>query len=110
MLDYFLRRDGGSAAPADKPEATAERGAVADESAKRAALQEADRLADDEVAAVDFILQCRFADARLRAAEHVHTRPSLERALQAMRKLDRRVTRMLQDRLDLIIKQELIYI
>ena len=108
MLDYFLRRDGGNAAPSDKSEATAERGGVADDSAKQSALLEADQLADDEVAAVDFILQCRFADARLRAAEHVHTRALLERALQAMRKLDRRVTRMLQDRLDLIIKQELI--
>ncbi len=109
MLDYILRRDGGTAAPADKPEATAGGGSrVADETAKQSALKEADSLVGDEAGAVEFILQSRFADARLRAAEHVHARAFLERALHAMRKVDRRVARLLQDRIDLIIKQELV--
>ena len=79
-----------------------------DESAKEAALIEADSLAGDEMGAVAFILQCGFADARMRAAEHVHDRALLEQVLHAMRKHDRRVAKLMQGRIDVMVKQELI--
>ncbi len=81
---------------------------ASDESEKRAALFEADKVAEDEVAAVEFILRCGFADARLRAAEHIHARPFLEQVLGSMRKVDRRVAKLMQTRLDAIAKRELI--
>ena len=106
MFDFILRRtptpeskaatDAQSAAPAPKQ----------DESAKLLALSQAEELAQDEAGAVTFILACGFADARLRAAQHVHSQPMLEQVLQAMRKTDRRVARLMQTRLDDIRRQE----
>ena len=75
---------------------------------KQTALLEADKVTSDEEAAVAFILKCGFADARLRAAEHIHTKASLEKVWHAMRKLDRRVAKLMQARLDAIAKSDLI--
>jgi hypothetical protein len=109
MLDYILGRELKVPSSTDAAESgSGSQRLVPDESAKQAALLEADGLAGDEAAAVAFILQCGFADARLRAAEHVRVRPLLDQVLQAMRKLDRRVAKLMQARIDAISKQELI--
>jgi len=109
MLDYIFRRDSKTPTSDDTNAITAGvEQLVPDDSAKLAALLAADGLAGDEAAAVVFILQCGFADARLRAAEHVHTRSMLEEVLQPMRKLDRRVAKLMQTRIDAIAKQEMI--
>jgi len=109
MLDYIFRRDSKTPSSDDAAALSADaEQLVPDESAKLAALLVADGLAGDEAGAVAFILQCGFADARLRAAEHVHTRSMLEQVLQPMRKLDRRVAKLMQTRIDAIAKQEMI--
>jgi len=54
----------------------------------------------DETAAVAFILQSAFADARLCAAQLVQSSAALEQVLQACRNTDRRVAKLMQGRLD----------
>jgi hypothetical protein len=100
MFDYFFKRSGSAKEPA--PAAIEQREAVVapQPKDKEVALQKAGSLTGDEAAAVEFILQCQFADARLIAAEHVHSRDMLERVLPQMRKADRRVAKLMQARLD----------
>jgi hypothetical protein len=73
---------------------------------KEAALQQANALSTEESAAVEFILQCQFADARLIAAQHVHSKAMLERVLPAMRNADRRVAKLVQSRLDALVAEQ----
>ncbi len=70
------------------------------QAAKQEAMERAGLLPDDESAVVDFVLQCRFADARYVAAQKVHTVSGMERVKAAMLKTDRRVYRMMQARLN----------
>lgn len=63
------------------------------------ALEQAAQL-QDESAAADFLLQCPWPDARLRAAELIRSRALLEHVLAAVRNSDRRVEKLLQQRLD----------
>lgn len=67
---------------------------------------QAEALDGSEAAAVEFILQCEFADARAIAARHVVSLPMLERVLLPMRKTDRRVARLLQQRLEALAHQQ----
>ncbi len=109
MLDSLVRRTPKTPTPAGKFVPTQEAGKVLpDDSAKQAALLDADTFKDNESGAVDFIVKCDFADARLRAAEHVHDRHLMLKVLHASRKVDRRVAKLMQTRIDLISKQELI--
>lgn len=73
---------------------------------RQSALTQAGDLGGNEAAAADFILQCQFAEARLKAAHHIHSKPGLERVAQAIRNTDRRVARLMQQRLDAILQQE----
>jgi DNA repair protein SbcC/Rad50 len=107
MLDYLMRRD-SKTDPLVEGDDSPDNNRGTDESAKQAALLEAVRLTSDEAGTVEFILHCGFADARLRAAEHVYAKSSLEKVLHAMRKVDRRVAKLMQARLDTIAKGELI--
>ncbi|MEA5096928.1 MAG: DUF349 domain-containing protein, partial [Burkholderiaceae bacterium] len=100
MLDFILRRTSTSASSSTSETQAEPQPSKQDESAKRLALAQADELAQDEAGAVRFILGCGFADARLRAAQHVHGKPMLEQVLQAVRKTDRRVAKLMQARLD----------
>ena len=68
--------------------------------ARQAALEQAIALAHDEAAASAFILQCDYPDARRQAAQHLHSRVYLEQVAEAMRNTDRRVVRLMQQRLD----------
>ncbi|SFI14558.1 protein of unknown function [Collimonas sp. OK307] len=74
---------------------------------RQQALQQAQAL-PDEAAAVAFILQSTFADARLCAAQQVQSRAALEQVLQACRNTDRRVAKLMQGRLDSGRQQQLI--
>ncbi|MBV8665539.1 MAG: DUF349 domain-containing protein [Burkholderiaceae bacterium] len=67
---------------------------------KESALREAQALNGGEHEAVEFILRCQFADARLIAAEHVRTQAMLEQVLSSVRNSDRRVAKLMQARLD----------
>src|ERR1700712_2375589 len=81
-----------------------EQAQVQEQSASRRAeqLARARELAGNEAGAVALILESEFADARLAAAEHVHSQAMLEQVRQAMRNTDRRVTKLVQGRLDLL--------
>lgn len=96
----FMNRENTDETAAGKPSR--------DDHAKQAALAEANSFSSDEEGAVAFILRCGFADARLRAAEHVYGRTHMEQILQSMRKIDRRVAKLMQNRIDAIVKSELI--
>ena len=74
--------------------------------ARQAALEQAIALAHDEAAATAFILQCEYPDARRQAAQHLHSRPCLEQVAQAMRNTDRRVAKLMQQRLDALDQAE----
>ena len=67
---------------------------------KKAALAAAHALQGDEQASVAFILACPFSDARSIAAEHVVSQALVEQVWQAMRNADRRVAKLMQQRLD----------
>jgi hypothetical protein len=86
--------------------AVAAAAAEAMQQAKQAAQQRAMTFAADEAAAVEFILQCEFADARLTAAGHVHAKPMLERVYKAIRNTDRRVAKLMHQRLEIVAQQE----
>jgi hypothetical protein len=104
MFDSFFKRSTRSSRPEQTSNNTEEPDHRA--AARQAALARAEALADDEPAAADFVLQCEFADARLKAAHHIHSKPVLERVAQAMRNADRRVAKLMQQRLDAMLERE----
>lgn len=121
MFDFLFKRRGAAASNATS--ATAATGNRAGSSAKSTAataataaldaaaraqarqlqrdqaLQAAGQLADEQ-AALAFVMQCEFADARLAAAQWLTGEAALVTALAAVRNSDRRVAKLLQGRLD----------
>lgn len=73
---------------------------------KAAAMAKARALSENESAAADFVLTCKFADARFQAASHIHSKALLESIAKAMRETDRRVAKLAQQRLDAIRQKE----
>ncbi len=105
MFDYLFKRLGRvPAASVPVPAPTSTSATLAER--KQAALSQAQALAGDEVAAVEFILQCEFPDARVLAAQFVQSEPLLQRLLAPMRRTDRRVARLLQQRLEALAQQQ----
>ncbi|MDB5765276.1 MAG: hypothetical protein JWQ61_90 [Collimonas fungivorans] len=104
----FKRAERNAPQPVIAPQAAlrAEARQVSDD-ARQQELQQAQGLAD-EAAAVTFILQSAFADARLCAAQLVQSQAGLEQVLQACRNTDRRVAKLMQARLDSERQQQLI--
>ena len=92
-----------------EPSATMQNEPLADAPShdKELALQQANALSGEEGAAAEFILQSQFADARLIAAQHLHSKEVLERVLPAMRNADRRVAKLIQGKLDALMAQQL---
>lgn len=72
---------------------------------RKLALEQAQNL-QDETQAAEFLLSCPWPDARLKAAALVQSRPLLEHVLSALRNSDRRVEKLLQQRLELLAKRE----
>lgn len=68
--------------------------------AKQEALQQAEQLSGNDMVIADFVLQCRFADARFVAAQKIQTKEAQEKVKAALQKSDRRVYRLMQDRLN----------
>ena len=104
----FKRTERAAPQPAVAPQAAlrAEARQVSDQ-ARQQALQQAQALSE-EGAAVAFIAQSAFADARLVAAQLVQSQPALEQVLQACRNTDRRVAKLMQTRLDSLRQQQVI--
>lgn len=73
---------------------------------KQLAISRAQALDGDEALALEFLLNCEFADARAIAAQHIQSPALLGRALAPMRKSDRRVARLLQQRLDALAQAD----
>ncbi|MGZ5819029.1 MAG: DUF349 domain-containing protein, partial [Burkholderiaceae bacterium] len=108
MFDFLFKRTNSQTPRTDasiKQSASDDRAQLAIQ-AKKDALAQAETLAGDESAAVEFILNCQFADARLMAAGYISSRSVLERVLQVMRNTDRRVSKLMQSRLDQLEDQE----
>ncbi|MGK5042525.1 DUF349 domain-containing protein [Janthinobacterium sp. GB1R12] len=105
MFEFLFKRSASKTAVPDP--VVAEQAAASAQSASRRAEQvaRAHAVAGDEAAACEFILSSEFADARLIAAEHVHSLPLLEKIHHAMRNTDRRVAKLMQGRIDLIRHQ-----
>ncbi|MCC7599465.1 DUF349 domain-containing protein [Janthinobacterium sp. FW305-129] len=105
MFEFLFKRSASKTAVPDP--VVAEQAAASAQSASRRAEQvaRAHAVAGDEAAACEFILSSEFADARLIAAEHVHSLPLLEKVHHAMRNTDRRVAKLMQGRIDLIRHQ-----
>jgi len=126
MFDFLFKRRSGAAAstvagktalaasrgtaPASNPDAIAAGSsattALANAQRKQAALAQAHAFSGDEAAAVEFILQSDFADARFIVAQQVQSPQMLERLLPSMRQSDRRVARLVQQRLDALAQQQ----
>ncbi|MEO6920347.1 MAG: DUF349 domain-containing protein [Collimonas sp.] len=104
----FKRADRAAPQPVVAPQAAlrAEAKQEADQ-ARQQALQQAQALSD-ETAAVAFIVQSAFADARLAAAQQVQSPAALEQVLQACRNTDRRVAKLMQTRLDSVRQQQVV--
>lgn len=73
---------------------------------RQALLEQAIAVAHDEAAAAAFILHCDYPDARRQAAQHLHSRVHLTQVLQAVRNTDRRVAKLMQQRLDALDQAE----
>lgn len=101
MFSFLFRRSAKkslSVQPEARP-ALAE-AKIQQENARQAALAQASALDGQEAAAVEFILQCGFSDARLIAAAHISSQPLQERVRSAMRNTDRRVARLMQGKIE----------
>lgn len=108
MFDFLFKRSGRqNPVPATQNKTKpSETEAPSPGQAKQDALKQAESLAGNESAAVEFILSCQFADARFVAAGHLSSQPMLERVHQAMRNIDRRVSKLMQSKLDLFAEQD----
>lgn len=107
MFDFLFKR------PAPDPRSEVVQNKVqkaelraASSSLREAALAQAEALAGDESAAAEFILKCEYADARFKAAHHIHSKPLLEQVSHAMRNTDRRVAKLVQKRLDTLLSEQ----
>ena len=105
MFDFLFKRSASkSSEPA--PVVTEQAAATAQSATRRAEqVARAHAVAGDELAAVDFLIASEFAEARLIAAEHVHSLALLEKVHQALRNTDRRVAKLMQGRIDLLRHQ-----
>ncbi len=115
MFDFLFKRPPAATAPATPASpvspapapapVTPTGAATGREQEKQAALAKAAQVAHDETQATEFILHCPFADARLVAAEAIHSKAALEQIWQAMRNTDRRVAKLMHQRLQALAHQ-----
>ncbi|MFZ6798229.1 DUF349 domain-containing protein [Undibacterium sp. Di24W] len=63
-------------------------------------LQKVDAAANDETILIELLGQCDFADGRFQVAQKIVSQSGMVKVLPAMRKLDKRVAKLLQTRLD----------
>ena len=111
MFDFFFKRARAASTPGSGAAVTVANTLAApaapDLSQRRQqALDQAAAIGADESAALAFLIGCQVPEARLRAAEQLHSRPMLEQAQKAMRETDRRVSKLMQQRLSNLAQQE----
>lgn len=69
-------------------------------------LQKISASINNEASLLDLLISCDFADGRFQAAQHIRTQEYLLQALQVTRKIDNRVAKLMQARLDQIRQQQ----
>ncbi len=112
MFDFFFKRARSRAATnAGAPNSTAVAApapspALASGQRRQQALDAAAALGSDESVALAFILSCGVPEARLCAAQLLHSRSIMEQAQKAMRETDRRVAKLMQQRLSELVQRE----
>lgn len=109
MFDFLFKRSANKPLPAPAQATTQALEAdriAASTLVRQTALTQAGQFVGNEAAAADFVLQCEFSDARLKAAHAVQSKALLIRVAQAMRNADRRVAKLMQQRLDALVQQE----
>lgn len=109
MFDFFFKRArSGSVSSPVATNATPVRATTPTLPERRQqALDQAATLDSDEAAALSFLLSCAVPEARLLAAQHLHSRPMMEQAQKAMREIDRRVAKLMQQRLVELARHDL---
>ena len=73
---------------------------------RQQALEQAAAVGSDEAAAVRFVIASGVAEARLLAAQAIHGKSSLEQVYKAMRETDRRVAKLMQQRLAALAQED----
>lgn len=102
MFDLFRKRGAAPAAIPDSLSTPAQPVVTGPpRQSRQGALVQAEEIMHDEALATEFILHCEYADARLKAAENIHSRQYVERVLQAVRNNDRRVAKLMLARLEI---------
>ena len=100
MFDFFFKkRPVTSKALQSASNQPAQTAADVKHSNKQLELEQAQGFAGQEDAALAFILQSGFADARFQAVQHIHSVEILTRVSQAMRNTDRRVAKIALEKL-----------
>ncbi len=108
MFDFLFKRaaKNPSAKPAGTPNVAPAVPVKPLYGARTAARHRAESLQHDEAGSLAFLLQSEFAEARLIAAQPIQSKDAVQRALEATRNNDRRVARLMQARLDVLIAQD----
>lgn len=65
-------------------------------------LKKVDAAGDNESSLISLLTECDFADGRFHAAQKIVSQAGLEQVLPAMRKLDKRVAKLFQSRLEVM--------
>lgn len=76
------------------------------EAERHAYLRRIDASIHSEQTLLELLLQCDFADGRLHAAQHIHTKDNLEKVVKELRNSDKRVAKLMLHRLEQIQKKE----
>ncbi|MBI3711417.1 MAG: DUF349 domain-containing protein [Burkholderiales bacterium] len=76
------------------------------EAERQAFLRRIDASINNEQALLELLLQCDFADGRLHAAQQIHSKEHLERVVKELRNSDKRVAKLMIQRLEKIQKKE----
>ena len=115
MFDFFFKKR-PSATPSNIPGKTPQPDdEIAEKTAEKAArklidkqteLEKAESFSDQEEAALVFLLQSNYADARLKAVKHIHSYDALLQVSKAMRDTDRRVSKLAHEKLTLLLYQQ----
>ncbi len=115
MFDFFFKKR-PSATPSNIPGKTPQPDdEIAEKTAEKAArkliekqteLEKAESFSDQEEAALVFLLQSNYADARLKAVKHIHSYDALLQVSKAMRDTDRRVSKLAHEKLTVLLYQQ----
>lgn len=100
MFGFLLRFLGHKQSAHQEIQPYTKKSSLVQSSAKADAIKYAEQLSEDEALIIEFITQTRFADARYIAVLKLHSIDALMQTKTLMQKIDRRVYRFVQSRLN----------